>query len=334
MSNEITDDYGVSVAGNNGGATNAFDFSRLGREVKFLKAKEAGAMVFDIIQRKDGTVAQLYRVHRKMGPNHMHDIVCPRQFGGQCPVCDMQKDMATKLEAAGVVKPWSTKEVKALFPQERVVYNVKLPNDPDGPMMLLEGSEFKMLKRLSAAAATHKQVRTLQRFPYASPTEGSSVVATITNGEITTSNGKLVKYFDWDGFTFMERKHQYHESILDDVIEVEKYFNVLDYATIEKILYGIVDENTETFEDDMPDEASTPAVVAGTKAPVEEVLKPVIGAKTATSVPIGTVPDVTTSELKCPADGRFGKDFNSLEDCENCDFYLECRRAKRAGTAI
>jgi hypothetical protein len=319
----MSDDYGVAGAGNGGNRVSALK----GITAKFIKPKEAGALVFDIIQRPDNTLAYAYRVHKNVGPGK-HEIVCPRCMGLPCPICDMQKKVADQMEAEGKLNVWKTKEVKAFFPQDRVIYNVVNVGDRASGIQLIDASDFKFHKPLLAAAATHKQVRALTRFPYASPTEGSSVVATIVMDKAILG-GKEQTFASWSSFSFMERTQQYPADIINQVVLVEKFLNLLSYDAIERLLFGAPEPEQEEFQDDIPEIGQSLAHV--------EVPKPVettSAAPQAIGIPSMSNNHTAASGPVCEFEGRFGVDFNKLPECATkCNSFLECRTAKNARSA-
>lgn len=330
---ENQDDYGtVSTEQVVVKRNKTFNFK--GKEVKFFKPKEAGAIMLDILVRNDGNVGYKYQLHKNVGPGG-HNVVCPGFHA--CPICQLRKKLADEKIAEGMDSKsvYKLKEIKSLFPSERVVYNVIEVAHPELGVQLFDASGMfrgatatggkSFEAKLTSAIMTEKQVGMLTRFPWASPTEGSMLVGTVVNAEYPDPrSGKMIAFLEWQSLTFKPRKVQYDPSIIEQTIKPEEYINLLTHAQMETLMYGgdlagqVVEE--EPQEEEVAIEDIKP--VASTKP--MEIPKPAFPA--ATPAPTeAPKPVVEPAKDVCPYGGRIGKDKDKLPECaDKCDVYVTC----------
>lgn len=337
---ENNDDYGNASASSTTPRNTAFRFN--GLQVKFFKAKEPTTVDLDIIQRPDNTIGFKYKVHQGIGPNKMHDVVCPKQWGGRCPICDLQEQLheeaKQKFISAGMDEDkawreaWKDKGVKSLFPKERIVYNVLDAKKRDEILLLdvsaipnnrKEGALKKTVEdKIQSAASAYKTRHTMPIFKYGHPVEGATMVVTFQEGTFPGSNGKEVRFMDWGNVYFEKRSQPYDMSVLDKVIMVEKYLNRQTFEQIEELLYGAPDAvqdddgGHEYVDYQEPVETAKPEPV--------EPPKQTIGVPP----PAGVVPEVKV-DSRCPHGLRFGVDNDTKEVCEDCDLFTSCRKEKK-----
>lgn len=345
MSNEVQDDYGVAGGNRGSGKSNVFKFGD--KKVGFWKAKAAGPFVFDILQRRDNTIGYAYRVHRGVGPNRTHDVLCLRQFDQPCPVCDAQKQIYDDLVAQGTDAKlaWKDKKVKALFPVDRIVYNIIDVKNKEAGIQLMDVSAQGNAKgeaagksvqaKIASAAMTHKAVNALSRFPYGSPTEGSSVVATLQESSFPNPvSGKETKFFEWSSVSFINRQQQYAADLINQVLHVEEFFNKLTYSQIEDLMYGSTVSSDETPEYDSEEETglssgtSAPAVQEPVQqaAPVQQEQPTQTIGKPATA---DTLNLAGTPKPDCPQGGVFGKHFDKFDECTDCSLFSACGKESK-----
>lgn len=103
------------------------------------------------------------------------------------------------------------------------------------------------------------------------------------------------KFLEATRIDFLDRD-DYKKSILDDVVDLDSVFNILPYEELEAVFLEDEGAGMASDEDEEPRRSSK---------------KPSGG--------------------ECPlSNGTFGKDFNKFDECDDCEVWSECGKAKKA----
>jgi hypothetical protein len=280
--------------------------------VKFFKMKK-GIMEIDIIPYditsdnhpqgipKGGTDYVLcIWTHRNVGVDESSWLCLKRTFNKACPICE-ERDI---LIEGG--KDWKDKEVKALKPSERCIYNVFDINDNEYEgIKLLESSVFEFEDEI-------RKVKEIKE-------EDGEGVLTISDFE----DGRTVKFegIEREGdfknaaprpekFRLIKRDPYNEEEIMDvpppsGPYPLDAMLIIPTYDEVKNAFHGIEEEEEET-ESKNTEEAET---------------KPRTRAKRIER----------KSKHACPANGEFGEDTDTYKDCEDCNVWEACADKKDGG---
>ena len=176
-------------------------------------------------------------MHRGIGPEEKN-IVCPlKTIGKPCPVCEEYNRLRKDPDADEDV-------VKALKPKERELYNViDLGKDSKGQIQILEMSFHCFGKQLEEELSEGSSDNDCF-----SDLEGGKSLKVRFSEETT---GKYT-YLEASRIDFVERDQDYKDSILDDVMDLDRLLKILPYDEIQGMLMGDVggDDSGSGDEDD------------------------------------------------------------------------------------
>lgn len=292
-------------------------------DVKFYKPEE-GKNTIDIIPYKVTTknhpkgleigeedyVLDIW-VHRGIGAAE-GDVLCLKStYGKPCPICENIKE----LKHAGDV---DDEVIKNLYPKHRSVYNVIDADDPDSGIQLFNVSQRLFEKELLEEAFVGDD----EFVDFVSLEEGKSI-------KFRASEEKFGKatYMKFKSFSFVDREEAFDEDIMDDVYPLDAMLIVPTYEEVEKMYLGTEDsEADDNDEEDEDDDASDAAVSRRVRRAVEkddeddeekEEESPKKKKKKAGK-------ESPSGKTKCPAGGKFGKDADKYDECEDCDYLEAC----------
>jgi hypothetical protein len=173
-------------------------------------------------------------VHYNVGVDK-RPYICPRTVSKPCPLCEERKElMKNKLDDEE-----SEALIEELRPKERQIFNVIDTEDPDTGVQLFEHSYFLFGDKLD------EEIR-----------EGDEEIqdfAELKGGKtLVIRFRKQVKgtfsFLEASKITFKNRD-DYDESILEDVLDLDKILKIPSYALLQKELHG-VDVDTDDDGDD------------------------------------------------------------------------------------
>ena len=302
----------------------------LGLDVKMFTAPKKGSMNIDIIpfQITESENPKLKRtrrplplgseigqlivyVHKAVGPQ-FNDVICPNwNFGKPCPICEER----ARLTAKG----WEnlSKEEKdiarSLKPKERAIYNVIDKTDKDNPneIKLFEFSTFCFHEPMVKSIKNHQEE--LDEVMVVDDLEEGWSVKCFANEEtLEGGKGTFIKYGD---FRFMKRD-PFDESFLENAYPLDKMLVKHSYEDIKSMMFIASEEDEMEEEEEIPEidedlnepetfvEDEVDEEMEEEEEVVEEVEKPKKKSRRKKAV--------------CPFGHKIGKDYDEMDDCENC----------------
>ena len=231
-------------------------------------------------------VLEVY-VHRFVGPGNQSIICLNRNFGKPCPICEEAENLKEK-----------GKDKEANFPSRRVIYNVLDADNLKEGVMIFENSYSLFEDKLLFAERSKVK-------------DGKHIcVAQVDNGYIIRCYGRKVKkggyeYVEFLNFEFDERNEKQENAVkdnLDNVIDLDKYMNVLTYDEIQEILYGFEEDDVkETVKEER--EKNDDREERRRRRREERENK---------------------KKNECPYGHKFGVDADNYRDCNDCDIWEDC----------
>jgi hypothetical protein len=227
-----------------GGGGTKFD---LPEKVKFFSAKK-GTSELDIIpyeisdprhpevlsgRSKVGDLidSRTIWVHGFVGAEEKA-YVCLKSVGKACPLCEAQIALSKNTNA-------DPEEAKNLKAKERQVFNVIDLGEKNGPVQLWEFSYHLFGKKLE------EEQRENEDYYGFAELEGGYTLR-IRFGEKSIGRGKPFLEATRIDFT---KRDAYEESILDEVVDIDKALKVLSYEQLDKIYNGVPDVEEDDKEE-------------------------------------------------------------------------------------
>ena len=304
--------------------------------VQFLENKKGDTMELDFLpyvisdprnldvlagraQVGDLTDCRVYWRHGNVGPEEKL-VICLKSIGKPCPVCEAQAAMRKNPAA-------DPDEVKGLVAKERVLYNVNA--DPTGKELDLK--IYDVSYHLFTKMLEEEQRNQDVLYDYAELTKGSTLKVRFREKRI----GRGDPFYECSRIDGVDRA-PYEESVLKDVVDLDKALNILSYEQLDAIMNGAQDEPADSPAPEKEPEkpagrggsrasasAETPPAGRG-RGTVKELEKEKPAEKEAT----GNHP--IDPDQDCPGKGVFGKDTDKLKECATCDKWTDCDDALRA----
>lgn len=241
---------------------NSYGYLNIPRKVSVYKEEPDSRVRFDIIPyiitdskhpdklEADGVAMEgdpwykrPFKVHRNIGPGRGQTVVCPTSIGKKCPICEYR----TKLFAEG-----DKEEAKTYNVSKRVLYNIiplehtKIEEKPH----IWDISEAMFQKLLGEEL---KEKEWAEEFP--SLADGYTLYVRFVSKTIGSSK----PFAEATRIDFEEREHEYDETIMDEVANLDEVLVVKSYKELEALLFELEPEDVaeEGVEED-PEEESTP----------------------------------------------------------------------------
>jgi hypothetical protein len=355
--------YDESTSSNNSGF---IDWGKAGvQKDDFYKPPKNGTVLIDIVpffiksenhplvRRKKAKIGDLdyvldIWVHRNVGPGEV-DVVCPkRNYGLACPVCDFSEERS---QTNGT----KDEEYLASRAKRRVIYNVLDVQNESG-LKVFDVSHFLFEKELIEESKHEGEVQGYSWLDFADPEEGCTI-------ECRTSAEKFGQFetIKFKNFKFREREAGIiTEKLMKKAVSFDEFLIVYSEEQINEIMYGdgkveaeekdtdsrpgrSIPTITDDDEDEIPvrrrkavesdDEEET---VPRRKKPVVETVEedtkdeeepaPVKRTKPEAKKKSRTVEE--EGEMTCPFDHKFGVDADEFDDCDECQIWKECMKAK------
>ena len=248
--------------------------------------------------------------HRNVGPSESSIVCLKKSYGKACPICEESE----KLRKAG-----KEKEASALTSKRRVFYNVEDIRKKPGELQVFEVSHYLFEKELIDEARNDEDGED-NFIDFADPENGSVIRFRCSK----TSQGGF-EFNEFKSFSFTEREDPIDDDLFASAISFDEYLNVLNYEEIQAILYGADDDDEDDEEDEKPVKrtAQKKKLVEDDDEEDEEDddEKPV--------KKYSKKPEKTAGNSKCPHDYTFGDDADEYEECEDCDIWSKCIKAKK-----
>lgn len=271
-------------------------------------------------------------VHRSVGPTEASVICLKNTFGKPCPICE---------QMAVLNKEGKEDEAKAFKAQRRVFYNVQDLKD-EGKVKVFETSHYLFEKELIDEARDDEEGGFID---FADEEEGQEIK--FRASEVSFGGHK---YKEFKSFSFEDREEPLEKEVLEQAISFDEIMNVPTYEEVEKIFYGVDDEDEEnksskkskTVDEDDDDEDEKPVKKSKHVEEVEDDEEQEEAPKSKKSKvddeddedeqdddedekPAKKSCDKNCGE--CPFGHKFGKDTDEFDECDDCDVWDKCVKA-------
>jgi hypothetical protein len=220
--------------------------------IEFFKPKGGKKYTFDILPyvvknpelhpaheaiNEDGLFWCLpYRLHKNVGPNDLL-VVCPKSVGRACCICDERAEIYNDPDR-------DDDEAKPLNSSARTLFAIKMLKGPEkGNIMIMDISDFCFMEALEEELDDLPE----EYEDFACLEDGFSLEVRFKEESFGT-----IKFAKASKVSFIERKKDYDESILDEVPCLDDLITWPTSEKMEKLFYGADPE--ETNDDDDEDE--------------------------------------------------------------------------------
>lgn len=176
----------------------------------------------------------IFLVHRNVGINN-DQIICPRTFGHNCPICEEWKHLYDE---------GKEKEAEKIGASYRVAYNFLDLNDPDAGVQLFVGSrKYFDIPLMSEIAIVEKKT-------------GNEIDLLCNHIECraTQEVWNKIPYFKYSNFVFEEKEED--DSLIEQALPIEELLVVLPYEEIKQIFYNESEDATADEKDKKRDDNS------------------------------------------------------------------------------
>jgi len=278
-----------------------------------------------------------YKIHRNIGPNN-EAVVCPTTFGKRCPICEYRQKL---------FKDGADKELtRALNTSLRNLYIVI----PIGHKKYEEVPHIWDISQHNFQNLLNKELdedEDYETFPGLE--DGLTLKIRFDEASVATT-----KFAEATRIDFKERDEAYGEEILEDVPDLDTLLKVHSYKELETMLYEydeVDDEDedekeTRKYRDADDDEDESPKKSYRKKKDAspedddeDENPKPKRRKKKdkeeeeeEEEKPQRSKPTRSKSgkksDDKCPHGHKFGIDTEDYDECDECDLWRACIKAK------
>jgi hypothetical protein len=172
-----------------------------------------------------------YNVHRNMGLDGRTSVVCPRDLGQPCPICEAASRLS---RTYGTANKDIEKAIKALEAKQRTLFVVYDLDHPDDGIQIFDVSHYlftKLLGNRIAKASPNDQFEQGWRY-FADPENGMSLKITWAEDGF---EGR--KFWKCSSIDFRPRAQQYDaQGIVDMAPNLDDCLTVLPYEEIAALL--------------------------------------------------------------------------------------------------
>ncbi len=263
-----------------------------------------------------------YYVHFQVGGGNGR-CVCPNwTLRRKCPICEYAANLQRQPKT-----PENEEQIKKLRPKQRQLFNVIVLDESNKGVQIHENAFFNFGKELEKEL-NETEGNNPEYGDFASLKEGFTLK--VRWDEEQQGGGR--PYLKAGRIDFIERKRPYTKEILAETVNLDEALVILSYEEIERMFNGVDDEEEDTHqskkqEDDEPraerdrkkeeeeDKVEEDKVEEDEDEEDEEnsdrevkYLKP-----------------KKKKSMECPVDGKFGKDWDKFEECEDCKIWGECK---------
>lgn len=294
--------------------------------------------------------------HRNVGPSESSVVCLKKTYGKACPICEE----AEKLRKAG-----KKDEASALFSKRRVFYNIEDVRKKPGEIQIFEVSYHLFEKELLIEARNveedNEDGENENTISFADPEIGSIIKFRC----MKVKQGGY-EFNEFKSFAFAEREEPIDDDLLATAVSFDEHLNVLTYEQVQAILFGADEDDEETDEDDDEEEERPSrkkvSVIKAVKTEEpdddeedDEPVKRAPKSKNKSTVDVDDEDDETeeadedqdedneeerpvkksSSKAKPAAKGKcsyghtFGKDADEHKECEDCEDWTNCIKAKK-----
>ena len=181
-----------------------------------------------------------YRLHKNVGPNELL-VICPKSIGRACCMCEERSEVYNDPDR-------DDEEAKPLNSSARTLFIIKMLKGPDkGEIMVMDISDYCFLDALEEELDDLPE----EYEDFACLEDGYSIEVRFKEAQI----GKTIKFAKASKVSFIERKENYDESILDEVPCLDDLITWPSSEKMEKLFYG---SGTEDDDDDDSDDEKEP----------------------------------------------------------------------------
>lgn len=161
-----------------------------------------------------------YLAHRNVGPEEQF-LICPRTIGKKCPICEEHHKLSRDPDADEDV-------VAGLRAKERELFNVVL-KDGKGEVQILDISTFLFGQKLE------EEIREGDEANATFPELKGGKTLRVRWEERTMGKNTFVEASRID---FADRDEDYDDSVLEQVVDLDKAMKILSYEEIAAIFHG------------------------------------------------------------------------------------------------
>ncbi|MCL2120005.1 MAG: hypothetical protein FWH27_16430, partial [Planctomycetaceae bacterium] len=206
--------------------------------VQFYRFKKTGTVRLDVIPFKisnprlhphspDGTwYERTYFIHRSIGAESV-TVICPKAtFNKPCPICDCRTTLDRNDEE-------EAKQIRALYPQERQLYNVIVHEaGKSSEVMILDQPRKGFGKKIDDMIQGADDED--QHYQYFADLEDGSTLKI----NVDELNAGTFKYFGATSIEFKQRKTHYDDSILKKTIDLDTVIHAMPYEELKDLFQG------------------------------------------------------------------------------------------------
>lgn len=245
-------------------------------------------------------------VHRGVGPTEASVLCLKNTYGKPCPICE---------QIAVLNKQGKEEESKALKAQRRVFYNIQDLRD-EGKVKVFETSHYLFEKELIDEARDDEDGGFID---FADEDEGKEIK--FRASEVSFAGRK---YKEFKSFSFEDREEPLSKEVLKQVISFDEIMEIPTYKEVEKIFYGVDEEESEGYE--------VSKKYSKERDEYDDEEKPIKESKPVDDDEEDEKPEETEKSCdkncgECPFGHKFGKDTDKFEDCDDCDMWDKCLKA-------
>lgn len=281
------------------------------------------------VSKGDLWYQRTYFVHFNVGDGN-EAAICLRTVKKPCPICEHVKEL---YNSDAQEDNDLAKELKA---KERELYNIIDLDDQDKGVQLFDMSYHLFGKALDEEINEGEE----ELADFAELEGGKTLVCSFRKKKLGTNEFFEVRKIDF------EDRDDYDDDILEEVYDLDSLLNIKDYETLQKELYGVIDEDDDKDEEEEEKEEKKSKTSKTSKKRTEKK-KPFDGGKKKSKVKDeeededeeekpskgkkGKKKDSSkgksSKKNKCPHGGTFGEDNDQLDECEDCEIWVECEEA-------
>lgn len=285
------------------------------------------------VSKGDLWYQRTYFVHFNVGDGN-EAAICLRTVKKPCPICEHVKEL---YNSDAQEDNDLAKELKA---KERELYNIIDLDDQDKGVQLFDISYHLFGKALDEEINEGEE----ELADFAELEGGKTLVCSFRKKKLGTNEFYEIRKIDF------EDRDDYDDDILEEVYDLDSLLNIKDYETLQKELYGVIDEDDDKDEEKEEKEEKKSKTSKTSKKRTEKK-KPFDGGKKKSKVKDeeedededeneeekpskgkkGKKKDSSkgksSKKNKCPHGGTFGEDNDQLDECEDCEIWVECEEA-------
>lgn len=255
-------------------------------------------------------------VHTKIGPGEDTVVCLKKTFGKPCPICEEQADLR---QNKSIPDHQLKKQLNALKPTRRAVYNIIDLEEPEKGVQIWEVSHFLFEKELLEEAETAES----EVVTFADLKDGRSINFRATEESIDTST-----FFKYKSISFQKRE-PYAEDILNETYSLDSYLVIPSYEEVQKLFLGIFDEEED---DDEKKEEASPRESNIRRTAVQRTAKDTTDEDMEEETPKEKVSTkITSGKKRCQYGHTFGDDCDTMKECKDCEDWNDCADAAEEG---